>query len=241
MGLNTQQQIQEEEYFSPYHWHLKKNTKKGVVYFGYWNLALSVAGGLEGKAVLDAGCGDGFFTSLILKKNPKSVSGVDYSVQAISFAKEKCEGAEFKAEDLSATSFRENLFDVVFLIEVFEHIPNNKKKEIVDELYRILKPGGRLIVSVPSINLPVVDKHEEHFTKGSLEKSFCAPFVLVKIVGQDRGGLLGNIYQKTFRLWKNKFWHIQFFTNFWTGILYPIFLNKSPVKSANRLIAVFEK
>src|SRR5690606_10312656 len=50
--------------------------------------------------------------------------------------------------------FADDCFDSVFSSEVFEHVFN--LPQIVDELYRVLKPGGRMLVTVPF----VWDEHE---------------------------------------------------------------------------------
>jgi ubiquinone/menaquinone biosynthesis C-methylase UbiE len=47
--------------------------------------------------------------------------------------------------------FSDNSYDLVFLIEVLEHVHNPQKA--LSEIYRVLKPGGTLIFSVPFINL----------------------------------------------------------------------------------------
>jgi SAM-dependent methyltransferase len=54
---------------------------------------------------------------------------------------------EIRNEDLTKLTFPENEFDLVISLEVLEHIPDYKKA--LAELYRITKPGGYLVFSVP--------------------------------------------------------------------------------------------
>ena len=51
--------------------------------------------------------------------------------------------------DGSRTPFRSNEFDRVAIVDFLEHIPNDE--QFIAELYRILKPGGVLVVNVPNI------------------------------------------------------------------------------------------
>jgi 2-polyprenyl-3-methyl-5-hydroxy-6-metoxy-1,4-benzoquinol methylase len=51
--------------------------------------------------------------------------------------------------DGSSTPFRSNEFDRIAVVDFLEHIPNDE--QFIAELYRILKPGGVLVVNVPHI------------------------------------------------------------------------------------------
>ena len=46
-------------------------------------------------------------------------------------------------------AFDDNTFDIVFIIAVLEHVPNQQKA--ITEIYRVLKPGGKLIMEMPFI------------------------------------------------------------------------------------------
>lgn len=48
--------------------------------------------------------------------------------------------------------FKENTFDIVFLIEVFEHVRDDNK--IISEIFRVLKPNGKLVITAPNKLFP---------------------------------------------------------------------------------------
>ena len=62
--------------------------------------------------------------------------------------------------DVCDMPFPDNSFDAVFLIEVLEHVHNPPKA--LSEIYRVLKPGGNLIFSVPFI-FPLHDRPGDYF------------------------------------------------------------------------------
>lgn len=237
----AKQHVQEEEYTFPYHWVIQPDTRKGAVYFGYWSMALECAGDLSGKDVLDAGCGDGYFTSLVLKKDPHSVVGVDYSHRAISFARLLVPHATFFVEDLATLSFEKDSFDIIFLIEVLEHISREKRAEIAKELARVLRPGGMVIASSPSLCMPVIEKHEEHFSRETFRSALGPHFMLERVKSQDRGGMIHTVFWLLFRLWKNRFWTLHPLVFFWTTVLYTRCMTRASLDSARRFVGAFRK
>lgn len=241
------QQFQEEEYSLPYHWLIERATKKGAVYFGYWNLALRYAESavgaktLAGKDVLDAGCGDGFFTSLIAAKNPRSVVGVDYSARAVSFARILVPTASFHVENLASLPFPEKSFDILFLIEVMEHISDSKRKNIIKEFSRILRNDGIIVLSSPSTLMPVIEKHEQHFSESTFGNALVPYFTPAHIGGQDKAGYFRTWYLFFFLLAKNRFWTFHPMVRFLTEVVYRRFLNETPLHCARRYIGIFKK
>lgn len=101
--------------------------------------------------ILDAGCGVGGSTIWLVKNYGARVVGIAISPSQIDRAKVNAERAgvnkltEFYEMDYHATNFPNAAFDVVWAIESLCHSPD--KSRLFKELYRILKPGGRLIVA----------------------------------------------------------------------------------------------
>jgi len=101
------------------------------------------------KEVLDAACGCGY-GSYILSQEAKSVLGVDYSQEAIDYAKKIWwdKNITFKRFDLNFDLKSLGTFDVIVSLETVEHLDIEITK-ICQNFYKILRPGGLLILSHP--------------------------------------------------------------------------------------------
>ena len=100
-------------------------------------------------AVLDAGCGTGT-NSVWLAKRGFKVTAADFSEFALSEA--EGEGIDYRREDLTALSLEDASFDAVICIGVLMHIPDVEKA--LQELVRVLRPGGYLIIAEANANAP---------------------------------------------------------------------------------------
>lgn len=97
-----------------------------------------------GDVLLDVGCYDGSF----LTRLQNSVSrGVGVDIILASNLSTQVRNRLTLADVTSGLPFSDNVFDVVSLLAVFEHLQKNEL--VVQELYRILVPGGRVILTVP--------------------------------------------------------------------------------------------
>src|SRR5437763_234709 len=102
---------------------------------------------LEGKLVLDAGCGVGRFGEIIHSYGGTYV-GVDYSL-AIDAAHDNIghlDGIHLLQADLFALPFAADLFDLIICLGVLHHTPDPRRA--FGCLPRVLKPGGALSVTV---------------------------------------------------------------------------------------------
>ncbi|MBP6881379.1 MAG: class I SAM-dependent methyltransferase [Candidatus Pacebacteria bacterium] len=190
-NLTTKQQIQEDEYTHPYHWCKTRITKSGRAYFGYLDLATEVSNAMKNESIriLDVGCGDARFLKELKDKNYHDLHGIDYSEKAISFARLLLPEVIFSSADLTkGTSYSNNHFDVVFMIETLEHIIPDEIPSILKEIQRMLKPGGEFIVTVPSDAFPPGPKHYQHFSAQKLTDILNPFFDVIEVVGQDKMG-----------------------------------------------------
>ena len=110
-----------------------------------------------GERVLDLGCGEGRHSILSYLEAPVHVVGLDLSTQDLTTSRERFD--EFRDDDdpsrcLSlicgsglALPFEDHTFDAIICSEVLEHIPDYQA--VLREIRRVLKPNGRIAVSVP--------------------------------------------------------------------------------------------
>lgn len=242
MTLSKQQEKQELAYRVPYHWLSSDRTdQKGRLYFGYIDFCVALAT-QHGGPILDAGCGDARLLGELSKKTTEKLYGTDYSERAIAFARLLVPEAEFAVADLTNLPYSDNFFEQVFLIETLEHIKPEQIPEMLTELRRVLQPGGRLIITVPSVRqgLPGPDsKHYQHFSPTSLRETVDTQFTIEKMYGQWKSGF--HVLKIMYRLIDNSLWDIRPLRIFFNRHLWPRYLNICKPEEGSRLIAVCVK
>lgn len=188
--LSKEQSIQEEQYSFPYHYlSLYSDVHRELIHSHYLSIlrtSVELLKPFTGQKLLDVGCGDGRFCFELRHENINTI-GIDYSKRAIAFAKAFNPSGKFFVGDITKFSYK-NYFDIVTLVEVLEHIPPNDIEKFVASLHQLIKPGGRLLVSVPSINLPIQEKHYQHFTLETLLNHFGNKFDLIEGKGHTKSG-----------------------------------------------------
>lgn len=118
-----------------------------------------------GDAHLDFGCNNGQFLETLNKTtNIKLLSGLDIDRKCIQAAQTTY--PDFDIHHLKNTipiPYQDNTFDSITVMEVLEHV--YEQEALIDEFYRILKPNGKLIISVPGKHLfSFLDRGNIQFT-----------------------------------------------------------------------------
>jgi ubiquinone/menaquinone biosynthesis C-methylase UbiE len=96
--------------------------------------------------LLDLGCGDGTTEKYIHQYFPSiQCDGIDVSEASLAEAARKnIHAASFTLYDGEVIPFEDNFFDIVFVAAVFHHIDFSLHDALIQEIYRVLKPGGRV-------------------------------------------------------------------------------------------------
>lgn len=183
-------QLQDDEYVFPYHYltslensvpTIYKRLSWGYEYITYINFIHTyIDQRLKPITMLDIGCGDGYLINSFDYDSCKSYKGIDLSKRAVGFAKAFSNGYEFESIDLFKINEK---FNVVCLVEVLEHIPDNILQSFIYEAFSKVEVGGHMIISVPTTVDKVHKKHYRHYDESLLhEQCNQNNFTLVKEV-----------------------------------------------------------
>jgi 2-polyprenyl-3-methyl-5-hydroxy-6-metoxy-1,4-benzoquinol methylase len=127
-------------------------------------------------AILEIGCGHGAFLYFMHQAGYRNASGIDGSPEQVR------EAHRLGISDVRHANLTEHLktladdtLDVLVAIDVIEHFTKEELSRLVDEFYRVLKPGGRLISHQPNGEGPFGSfmrhwdfTHENGFTRQSI-------------------------------------------------------------------------
>lgn len=121
-----------------------EDNERFALHFYYFDENIKKGGG-----ILDAGCGTGFFTRFYARMG-YDVTAVDLTKEAVLLTRESLRIFALKANvlqgNLEDLQFKDNTFDYIICNGVVHHTANPKKAVL--ELYRVLKPGGKLSLEI---------------------------------------------------------------------------------------------
>jgi len=104
---------------------------------------------LEKRNILDIGCYDGTFLSLVKKRN-NNFFGLEASDWGVERSGQKgIEVTQYFFDDKTNMPYEDNIFDFIVAGEIIEHIYDTDY--FLSEIMRILKPGGKILISTPNI------------------------------------------------------------------------------------------
>lgn len=135
-------------------WNWKKADKKSWLLPSEESIYLADKWAHEGvHSILDLGCGLGRH-SILFAKHGFKVTAVDLSPEAIFYAKEwkKKEHVDYlcKVSDMKTLPFSDDAFDRVFSYHVISHSDTEGIQAVIDEITRVLKPNGKVFLTLCS-------------------------------------------------------------------------------------------
>lgn len=158
-AVQQQEVVEFQKYLQrgAYHWQqIAKNPfrRNAYVLGRYQNvmtLVTEACGTLEGKTILEVGCGDGVLAYLLAKQGAR-VIGIDYSALAIDFAKQKTAAEsdlhlQFQQASAYQLPFADAGFDMVISSDVIEHMTD--VDQYLREIARVCQVGGKIVLSTP--------------------------------------------------------------------------------------------
>lgn len=139
----------------------------------------------KGRRVLDAACGTGYGTAMLLDANPSELVALDIAPEALDATRRRVgDRAEMVQGDLGALPFEDGSFDLVVCFEAIEHV--HDRDGVLDELQRVTAPDGLLVLSSPNRDVypPGNPHHIEEYTSAELADALSARFRNVRVLRQ---------------------------------------------------------
>lgn len=186
MKDNTKFDFQDVLYEFPYHYlpllnggkffQLHRQLTWGLEYITYISFVADLINENHPLTLLDVGCGDGRLIYMVKSLVPR-ISGIDLSERATAFARAFNPDIEIACDEVATISRK---YDWVTLIEVLEHIPDDQMRLYVRNIARVMKDDGRLLISVPTVNVPTDRKHYRHYDFDLLRDTIAPSFEVEK-------------------------------------------------------------
>ena len=194
----------------------------GILFLREWHvkreLRALLGEGAEPRRIYDAGCGFGQYSYYCATRfRNVIIHAIDVKREQIEdcsrfFQKAGIRNVRFAVEDLTQ-SLHESEFDLVLSVDVMEHIPDDVG--VFRNLYRALRPGGRLLVNTPS-NLGGSDAHsagDESFIEEHARNGYGVDEIRAKLVS---AGFTVEQIKFTYGRWGSVAWRL--------GIKYPMMM-----------------
>ena len=112
-------------------------------------LVVKNALGLCGRH-LDIGCGPGTLIGLL--DGTGELIGIDVSKNQTDYAQSRYGDSlrQFQCSTVEGLPFNDNRFDSISLVELVEHLPEGRIQHLLREVRRVLKPGGKVVLTTPN-------------------------------------------------------------------------------------------
>ena len=105
--------------------------------------------------ILDAGCGDGGL-SIQIAPRCGTIHAIDIAGNALNPEYRSIPNLKFEKMNVEALAFPDGFFDRIVSVETLEHLLDPKKA--IAEFHRTLKPGGRLVLTYPTVNRTLMQR-----------------------------------------------------------------------------------
>lgn len=185
---------------------------------------------ISGK-VLEVGCGEGRGIELLAPK-ASSYSGIDKILAVIEKLQSKYSEGHFRQMIIPPfEGIKDNYYDVVVSFQVIEHINNDL--EYLKEIYRVLKPGGKALITTPNIKMSLSRNpwHIREYTARELSQLAHQVFSKVEMLGIAGNNKVMDYHEEN----KKSVWRIMKWDILNLQYRLPAFLLRIPYEILNRI------
>lgn len=160
----------------------------------------------KGK-ILDIGCG--YYPYFLVNTNFNEKYGIDPSVNLSLIKKDKIKLIKDRVDN-KKFPFRDNYFDIITMLAVFEHIDGNKLISVLKEIYRVLKKDdGMFIITTPApwtdkllhqmskvglISSEEIHDHKHNHPRSKIEN-------ILQQAGFKKGKIRSGFFEMGFNMW----------------------------------------
>ena len=179
------------------------------------------------ERALNLGTGEGDYDSMIAAHFGELVA-CDINEQDIQYARalnQEVPNLEYRVEDALNLSFPDNTFDLLLSVDVIEHV--GQPERMIEEVGRILKPGGLALITFPSLEYPItydpINRIMSYFTNRRIAQgayAFGHEYLVSPSDFRNWSGRNGLAVLKEKNL---SGYLIAFLEMYWTGLIQRIF------------------
>lgn len=190
----------------------------------------------QNPKILDIGCGTGFNIAYLHQLGYHQVLGLDFSPDALEYGRAR-QLNELICGDAEKLPVHPDCCDIVLTLDIIEHLKDDRGA--LSEIFRVLRPGGTLIVFVPAFQFlwsfqDEISHHQRRYTVRELrEKILQSGFELKKLTYVNSllfpivwfGRMVLKAFPRRFKITSES----QMNPTWMNGILYYIFLTELPL------------
>lgn len=123
---------------------------------------------IQGASVADLGCGEGYCARQLSKMGAGSVQGIDISPEMIeratrAEAEDQLGNLKYSVGSVTSLSLPSSSIDIAIGVFVYNYLSISEMNTSIQEVFRILKPGGTFTFTVPHPALPFIRAHAAPF------------------------------------------------------------------------------
>jgi len=130
--------------------NVKRNKQNSTEFHGRFLPAFEMLNLKQEDFLLDVGCSSGDLLQRLYRRGLQNPFGIDIDKERVHRSPKYLSVAVGSGLSIP---FKDSVFTKVTMLEVLEHTPEQKRLQVLREIYRALKPKGELVISVPTKSL----------------------------------------------------------------------------------------